>query len=791
MLTQWIYLFLRKITKDKILYTVIFLNLAIGFTAFILISQFISGIVNYDKHNINYDRIYRLQLFMDQQENSVKHTWSVTAALSRNNLVSLPEIEKIALLHDVGDNNKSGVFLSRDKKNEILIRFGYYADQSVFDIFTFKFIEGQLNNALDQPYSIVLSKDVADRLFHGEKALGKQVYGENKVVFTVTGVYEDVPQRSTWRPAFLISMKCFTALTGWKNYETDYWGYSFYTYVLLKPNSDPAGVDNKIDGALREFRKEHHPYLRPMSRLQTNPFFESAILVSLALISFLSILILVLSSINFINLQTANATTRLREIGVKKTLGFDKKRLWYQFMFESILVTMIAAAAGFLFAQILLPALNNIFGSEMFPPINHNPSLIFIIAGVSILTGFLSGIHPAYIISSFNPVAALKQKFLADERNGISLRKVLVTTQFAISIFMLIVAFIVFRQTEFMLSRDMGFNSESVLYANIVTDKKGSLEPLRKRLLEHTEISGFCVANYIPFILPGGDDMNWEGGDPEEKVFVRLSKISYDFVPVFGLKIVNGRNFSKEYPDDMHKCLLNETAVRVFGWKEPVGMRINLYGDYYEVAGIIKDYVVSSVFSPIEPHMYRLLPDTVYSDAVYAVKFTSGKEKEAMKIVKDEFDEFFVDDAFDFRNIQFLIQDENAVRSFGQLRKITGLVAILTIIISSIGLFGLILFITQKKMKEIGVRKVLGFSAGNMYYSMSSEFIRLILISTIIAWPAAFYVYRLLPGASKYNLQIWEFLLATIIILLVAVATISYQILRALRVKPTEILKDE
>ena len=192
---------------------------------------------------------------------------------------------------------------------------------------------------------------------------------------------------------------------------------------------------------------------------------------------------------------------------------------------------------------------------------------------------FLSGIHPAYIISSFNPVAALKQKFLADERNGISLRKVLVTTQFAISIFMLIVAFIVFRQTEFMLSRDMGFNSESVLYANIVTDKKGSLEPLRKRLLEHTEISGFCVANYIPFILPGGDDMNWEGGDPEEKVFVRLSKISYDFVPVFGLKIVNGRNFSKEYPDDMHKCLLNETAVRVFGWKEPVGMRINLYGD--------------------------------------------------------------------------------------------------------------------------------------------------------------------------------------------------------------------
>jgi putative ABC transport system permease protein len=435
--------------------------------------------------------------------------------------------------------------------------------------------------------------------------------------------------------------------------------------------------------------------------------------------------------------------------------------------------------------------MNNIFGSEVFPPFSHNRSLIFIIAGVALVTGFLSGIHPSYIISSFNPVAALKQKFLADEPNGVSLRKVLVTAQFAISIFMLIVAFIIYRQTNYMLTRDMGFNSESVLFANIVTDKKGSLEPLRTKLLEHPEISGFSVSDYIPFILPGGEDMNWEGSNPDEKVFVRLSKISYDFVPVFGLKVVSGRNFSREFPDDRQKCLLNETAVRVFGWKEPVGMRINLFGKFYEVAGVVKDYVVSSVFNPIEPHMYRLLPDSAYSDAVYSVSFAPGKEKEAMKIVKDEFGKFFVDDAFDFRNIQFLVKDENAVRSFRLFRKITGMVAILTIVISSIGLFGLILFITQKKMKEIGVRKVLGFSAGNLYYTMSSEFIRLILVSTLIAWPAAFYIYKLLPGAGKYNLQIWEFLLATVIILLVAVVTISFQILRALKVKPTEILKDE
>lgn len=791
MITQWIYMLLRKISKDRILYTIIFLNLIIGFSTFIIISQFISGQFTYDKHNKNYDRIYRLQLFMDQKENSIKHTWSVTAALSRNELTKLPEIDKIVLLHDVGDNNKNGVFLSRDKKNQILVRYGYYSDQTAFDIFTFNFLEGNKANALNEPYSIVLSKSVAEKLFLGENAIGKQVYGENKVVFTVTGVYEDVPQRSTWRPAFLLSMKCYAALSGDKTYDTNYRGYSFYTYVLLKPNALSSDIDKKLFTALKDFRKEHHPYLRPMSNLQTNPFFDSALYIAIGLISFLSLLILGLSSINYINLQTANATTRLREIGMKKTLGFDKKTLWYQFMFESVVTTLVAAAAGLLLAQLMLPSLNNIFGSEVFPPLSDNYLLIIIILCVAFVTGVISGIHPAYIITSFNPVAALRQKFMSDEHNGISLRKILVTAQFAISVFMLMVAFIIYRQTNYMLTRDMGFNSESVLFSNIVTNKKGSIEPLRQKLLEHRELTNLCVSDYIPFILPGGDDMSWEGGNPDEKVFVRFSNVSYDFVPTFGLKMASGRNFSREFTDDRHKCLLNETAVRVFGWKEPVGMRIKIFGDFYEVAGVIKDYVVSSVFSPVEPHLYKLLPDSTASDAVYAVSFKGTNEKEAMKIVREEFEKFFVDDAFDFQSIQLLVRDENAVRAFRQLREITGMIAILTLVISSIGLFGLIFFITQKKMKEIGIRKVLGFSAGNLYYTMASEFIKLIVISIIIAWPSAYCVYKVLPGASKYTLQIWEFLLATFIILFVATATISFQIIRALRIKPTEILKDE
>ena len=461
-------------------------------------------------------------------------------------------------------------------------------------------------------------------------------------------------------------------------------------------------------------------------------------------------------------------------------------------MTESVVLTFVAAIIGLFLAQLAIPALNNMLGSETFSRTFENWKLLVVIFIVTLLTGLLSGLHPAYVISSYNPVAALKQKFISEKTNGISLKKTLVTIQFSISIFMLIVGFIIYRQTQFMLKKDLGFNSETVMFANIVTDQKGSLEPLRQKLLQHSEIRNMCASDYIPFILPGGDDLNWEGGKPDDKVFVRFSNVTYDFVPTFDLKIVNGRNFSREFPADRNKCLINETATKVFGWKDPVGRRIKVFKKDYEVIGVVKDYVVFSVYNPIEPHLYRLAKDSIMNNGVYAVNFASGQEKKAMEIVKTEFRNFFPNDAFEFRNIQFLTQNENALKAWKGFSKIMSLTAIITIIISSIGLFGLILFLTQRKMKEVGIRRVLGFSYGSLYMTLSSEFIRLIFISVLLAWPAAYYVYRVLPaGANKYDLQIWEFIFATLLILVVAVGTISYQIIKALCVRLVDILKDE
>lgn len=791
MLTQSFTILIRRFRKDPVFSLATLLGLTLGFASFMLMGQFINTMLSYDRNNINYDRIYRLQLFMDQKENRITHSSSVTAALSRHDLKSLPEIEEIALLHDVGDNNKNGVFLSADKKTEFITRWGYFADPSVFRIFTFNFISGDPGQALSQPFTIVLSRSLADKIFKGTDALGQQIYIENKFAFTVTGVYEDVPEKSTWKPAYLIPVESFTALTGWKDFEDNYRAYSFMTYVLLKKNADPSGIDQKIHDALKDYNEVHYPYLRPMSQLFLYPYYQPDFYIAIGLLLFNGLLLLILSSINYVNLQTANASTRFREIGIKKTVGFTRKKLWYQFMTENIIISLMSCLISILLVRFTSPYLNKMMGGELLDTEYNFSRLVMIVTGVAVVTGILSGIYPAYAISSFNPVKALKQKFIEEKTGGLSLRKVLVTAQFSIAVFLLTVGFIIYRQTHYMVTRNMGFDSKNILFANIVTDKKGPISSLRENLLGHPEIADVCHSDYIPFILPGGSDINWEGGYPNQRVFVRYSQIGYDFVPTFDLKIVKGRNFSREYPGDYDKCLLNETAVRTFGWKKPIGMNIENRGRKYTVIGIIKDYIVFSVHNPLEPHFYRLIPDSIRSNTIFSVRFKPGEEQKAMEIVDNEFRSFFPDDAFEFRNIETRIQNENAVVEWRRLMKIGLLLALLSIFVSSVGLFGLILFYTRQKLKETGIRKVLGFTGGQLYYTLTSGFVRLLLISVIFAWPAAWYVYKSLPGSNKYPIQIWEFLAATVIILVIAVLTVSYQIIRALRVNPVEIIKDE
>ncbi len=784
-------MFLRRRMNNKVVAGITMLNLISGFTAFILISLFLQFHLNYDRHNALYDRIYRLQIFSDILYSPNPHSSSVTAALGRHVLPELPEVERVAVIHSAGDDNIDGYFLAADPSNPIMQKQGYFSDPSIFDIFTFKFLEGRAEDALSTPHTIVLSRTTAFKYFKEGDATGKTLYLENKIPLTVSGVYDDLPKNSDWRPEFLLPMEDYEEYTGYSDYEDNYYRYSFATYVLLRENADYRAVNDKIDDSLKEFRDYHHPYLRPLAKVHMNANFQPDMIIAIGLFYFIALLLLVLTSINYVNLQTADATSRMREIGIKKSVGYSQRELWRQFVGESITETLICALIALGIAHYGMPLYHRILGEDLGLRVFSNLQLIGFVFAVAVITGILSSLYPAFIISRFSPVKALRQRFLTVERNGLSLKKVLVTSQFAISLFLVIVGFIVFRQADHMITNQMGFDKDNLLTANIKTYRVGSFEPVRQQLLVFPEIIDACFTDYIPFVLAGGDDMNWEGGQPDEKTFVRINNVSYDFFDTYRIKILAGREFSRNHPSDIDKCLVNETAVKVFGWEDPIGKKIRSFGRDREVIGVVEDYVAQSVHNPIEPSSFRLMGDSVSLTGMYSVRYKPGKRAEAETIIKSVFEEFYPQDAFFFEPFENHIYNENATRIWGVLRNVSFTFAGFSILISAVGLFGLVLFYCRKKMKEIGIRKVVGFSVLRLYLNLAGEFLFLIGIGIVFSWVGAWFVYQKLPGADKYGLQLTEFLAGTAIILVVSVATISYNILVAARTNAATILKYE
>ncbi|MCU0370702.1 MAG: ABC transporter permease, partial [Bacteroidales bacterium] len=634
MKTQFFTIFFRRRLNNKLLSGINLLNLVAGYTAFVLLSLFIQYHLNYDKHNLHYNRIYRLQVFMDVPLSVSKHSSSITPALGRQDLPRLPEVEYTALVHNAGEGNIDGYFFSVNRSNPVLMKMGYFADPDIFNIFTFRFIEGSSTNALSEPNTVVLSKSDALKFFPPGEAVGKTLFIENKIALTVTGVYEDLPKNSDWRPEYLLPMLDYAQFTGHVDFETNYWRYTFQVYTLLRENASYSEVNDKIYDALKDYREYHHPYLRPLSKLHLNGFFEPTWMVAIGLLLLIALLILILTSINFINLQTADATSRAKEIGIKKSVGYTHRELWLQYVGESAFETLICAVLALAMAHYSMPLFYRILGDNLGLKVFANTQLLGVVAGTALLTGILSSLYPAFIISHFNPVQALKQRFIKVEHNGLSLKKVLVTMQFSISLFLVIVSFIIFKQTNYMLTKDMGFNNRYLLVSNMRTYQHGSFDPVRERLLDHPEISDACFSDYVPFILGEGNDMSWEGALPDDKVFVRVSNISYDFFDTYGIQIVSGRSFSRDYPSDIDKCLVNETAVRIFGWEEPLGMKIRNGNIEREVIGVVKDYVAQSVQNEIEPHTFLLKGDSVSLSGMYTIRYEPGKKREAEQIIR-------------------------------------------------------------------------------------------------------------------------------------------------------------
>jgi putative ABC transport system permease protein len=472
-------------------------------------------------------------------------------------------------------------------------------------------------------------------------------------------------------------------------------------------------------------------------------------------------------------------------------IGSSKKRIASQFMAETILHSVLACIGGLFIARLCFPLLNYMLGREFNFSLWTNWPLLLMVFGVSVLVGVFSGIYPSMVISSYNPVKVLKGKIFSSNSQTLNVKKILVVSQFSISLFMLIVSFILYGHVNFIINKDLGFDNREILISEINVHDGIQFETLKNRMLQHPEIVYVAYSSTIPFMGNIGGFVTWEGADPEQKEMISRNYVNYDFIPTYNLKMLYGRNFSREYPADNKGCIINETALRAFGWDDPVGKMVYMFGQPYPVIGVVKDFHPFSVHNPIPSYIMFLNENVVSGSKMLTVRFTPGSGQLAKQIITSELENILPNDPFEFKDFSVIFFLDGAITFWQSLKKMFMFFAVITLVVSSVGLFGLMLFTVKKRTKEMGVRKVLGSSVGSVFWQLSRELVGLLGFAIVFGCPAAVMIYKTMPGAYKEPLSATDFVVSVVLVAVVALCTITYHVMKIAISNPVNALRYE
>lgn len=780
----------RYLLKYKSHTLINIVGLAIGFTAFILVSLFVNYENSWDKHNVNYDRIYRVQRHFVKAQHSTNgndispHTRGITAKLL---YPRFPEIENIMIIKEL-----RGLFLSSNPNNAFYDNSeGIACEQSILQIFSYQFIKGDKNTALVEPYSIVLSETMARKLFNTDDVVGKMVLIEKKFSLKVTGVYRDLPYNSVLRPSYIASLSTLE-----KNNEDvrNSSAGDYMTYVLLKPNQDYKALNAKIWDLFKGGKNGEDEKIKlcPLSRVYMRFNDQTAYTIILWLYQLIGIFILLLSAFNYINLTTAKSSVRAREIGVRKVHGCNRGILIAQFLGETFIMAIVAINLAFFLTELFLPTFNNIVQKPLTFSFATDGVFIMKVTLIAIVTGLLSGLYPAFFLSSQKIVSLFRGNMFKSVSNRLSIKKVLVTAQFSISMFLIIVSLGFTLEVKYMLTKELGFTKENVLYASIsVTRKDANFEILRNRLLQHPEIVDCAISRHAPFVSFGGGSVNWEGCMPGDILEIRNNDIGYDFVKAFGLTITKGRDFSREFPSDVGRtCLINETAMRCFGYENPIGKRID--NGRLTIIGVVKDYYYKDMYNIIEPAILRLASDTIRSGKwTFSFRIQPGKAKEARAWITSSLESYFPNDPFEIRVLSEAFRNENAFKVLGSVNDSLVFFTVLNVLLAILGLLGLVSFTIERRTKEIGVRKINGSSSLQIFLLLTKEYVVLLLIASLISWPFGYIAWQYLPANYKMDTPYWLFPFATGLVMIIALASSFYHTMKAASTSPVKALRYE
>jgi putative ABC transport system permease protein len=806
MLRNYLKIAIRNMKRHKGYSLINIFGLAIGMACCILILLYVTDELSYDNFHEKADRTYRVNAISSIGV-TTRYYATVPPALAQGLADSIPEIEAFVRVMDI--NGLRG----RYENNSIEIEECFIVDSAFFNIFTHEFVEGSPESALENPESLVITEEIAHRVFGNESPMGKSIDLGRSRVIQVTGVIKNVPSNSHFRFNGLLPLSFIRDESG---RPVDFSNVAYFcewnAYLLLREGVSVSNVERKITETAEEkwgelYREKGTTRQYPLQRirdlhLRSYCEYESGSpgdINTVYLFSAIALLVLFIACFNFINLSTARSASRAREVGMRKVLGSHKSQLIKQFLSESVAISIIGLLLGILLVMLTLLAFNGLAGKEFNSAQLMSSTVLLGLLGIIIVTGIIAGSFPAFILSAFDPVMVLKGKLSSASKNS-SLRKILVVFQFSISVFMIIGILVIIRQLDYIKNRNLGFNKEQMVVMPFFGNRRneeaaGRFDALRNRISQNPSV----VSASFSIDVPGGD-MGYdaflpEGKSSEETLRAMRYWVGYNFVKTYGMEIIKGRDFSESFSTDADQALIiNEKAAAVLGWGDDVlgKQLVNVSRDNRPgtIVGVVKDFhsasmrmEISPVVIALEPRFFgrisvRLHPENVPN----TLSFLENTLREIYPEREFDFSYYFIDD--DFRS---KYPEEEKVReiylTFG----------FLAVFIACLGLFGLASFTVEQRTKEIGVRKVLGASVQKIALLLSKEFFKWVLVANIIAWPLAYYVMNnwLENFAYRIGIKLDIFILSGIIAAVIALFTVSYHSIKAARANPVNALKYE
>ena len=799
---------LRNITKNKFYSFLNILGLAVGIAAFIFIFLYIQDELSYDRYHQKNPQIYRVESNFNI---SGKHETFAIAPIPMGPALKLeyPEVEEMCRFMNTGNT----LFKYGDK--EFYEDNFYFSDSTVFQIFTHKLLMGNPATCLVEPNSLVIDKSTAKRYFGDGNPMGEILESGRGRKYKVTGVMENMPKTSHLRFQALLSITTLSVLHGEEEFNSmepgRFWNIGVYTYLLLNENANMQNIHEKFSGFYDKYMKSVGDAINASYELMSTPLVKTHFSGNLSsdlpngsmayiyIFGAIALFILIIASINYMNMATARSAKRAREVGIRKVAGAYKNQLIAQFLSESLLLAIIGLIIAMVLVNMFLPDFNNLAGKQIDFNILSQPGLFFTILGITILIGLFSGSYPAFFLSSLKPVSVIKGSSSGKGKAGGTLRRVLVVVQFAIAIAMIIGTVVVSDQLRFLRNKDLGFIKDNMVILELQDSAfRSRVKPFKEELLNNANILAATNSTGIP------GDNRWiqvvriEQDTAMIDNTMILALVDHDFVKTYGIGLIQGRDFDKEMSTDAEEAVIvNETTVRQYGWQDnPIGKKIHWGfeldgsgGRMLKVIGVVKDFHFNSLHNKVVPFMMFL---SDFDKGYLSVRINPENFGTTIQFIEDKWNKFGAKRPFDYKMLNETWSEMYVAEQ--KTGTIFTIATLLTIFIALLGLLGLSSFVAEQKTKEIGIRKVMGASLANILALLYKEFVLLIIIAFVIAIPLAWWqLDNWLSSSFTYHITIsaMSVLIAGLLALIISILTISFHTLKAGLENPVDAIKCE